>query len=265
MAFPVLEAKVREATGKGPARRLRAAKRVPGVLYGPGVETTWLSVDPKELQKVLSGESKLNTIIELRVDKNGGGTVAKNVVVRARQFHPLKMMPLHIDFYEIAMDREISLEVPVEFTGTAAGIQDGGIVQIVRRTVQVRCLPDKIPSKLTLDIAALKIGDSLHASDIKFPEGVRGAYERDFPVVACVPPEQEKVVAAVVEGVEGALAVPGAEGAAAVPGAPGAAAPGAAAAGGKPGAPGAPGAAPAAGAKGGAPGKGGEASPKGKK
>ncbi|MBI5070063.1 MAG: 50S ribosomal protein L25/general stress protein Ctc [Deltaproteobacteria bacterium] len=243
----ILNAEKREGKGKGPARRLRAQKLIPAVVYGLEKAPTHLAVDPKLLEKAIATPHKFNTLITLKTAEGD-----KLVLFKEYQVDPVSRKLLHADFLEVTLDKPVKVEVPVVTTGKAEGVTAGGILSISAHEVVVEALPGKIPAQIEVDVSGIKIGGSLHISQVKAPEGCKFKYGTDYVVAFVAVPEKEEVVAvaAAVPGAEGAAAAPGAPGAAA-PGAPGAAAPAAGAAapaaGGKP----APGAAPAKDAKGG--------------
>jgi large subunit ribosomal protein L25 len=229
----------REAGGKGPARRLRAAGKLPAIVYGPGHESVAVAVDPKDVLTILNAPLGRNTVVTLEID--GKGQLA---MLKTFEYHPLTRELEHADFYTVALDRAIIVEVPLHTTGKPKGVAEGGILRQVYRKVPVKCTPDKIPAHLDIDVTNLELGSGLHARELPLPPGVTIMLEPGQTIVSVVAPEKEEKVA----GPEAAAAVPGAP---AAPGAPGAAAPAAGAA-----APAAGGAAPAA--KGAAPAKGGE-------
>jgi large subunit ribosomal protein L25 len=237
MANTVTAAK-RDSRGKGPARRLRANGLIPAVVYGGKTEPTHVAVDPALLLKAIETPHKFNTLLTLNLDG-----AEKHVLFKDYEVDPVSRKLLHADFFEVRMDQPVKVNVPVEIVGKAVGTTEGGILSIAAHDILVEALPGKIPVKIEVDVTNIKIGHSLHISEVKAPEGCRFRFATDFVVAFVAVPEKEEVVAPV-------AAVPGAEGAAA--GAPGAA-PAAGAA------PGAAGAAPAAGAAAAPAGKGGEA------
>ncbi len=246
----ILNAEKREGKGKGPARRLRAQKLIPAVVYGLEKAPTHLSVDPKLLEKAIATPHKFNTLITLKTTDGD-----KLVLFKDYQVDPVTRKLLHADFLEVTLDKPVKVEVPVVTVGKADGVTAGGILSIAAHEVVVEALPAKIPAQIEVDVTSIKIGGSLHISAVKAPEGCKFRYATDYVVAFVAVPEKEEVVApvAAVPGAEGVAAVPGAPGAApvagAAPGAPGAVP--APAAGGKP----APGAAPGKDAKGGDKGK----------
>lgn len=209
-----LPATIREQSGKGSARRIRAEGKIPATLYGPHAEKPLnLAVDPLLLKKAIANPKKLNTVLTLKLDKGG----ERMVLLKDFQTDIVHHTLLHADFLDVRMDEAVLIKVPLVFTGIAAGLADGGLVQILRRELQLAALPGAIPEKIEVDISPLKIGHSLHVKDVKLPAGVQAKFATNFTIVGVVAPEKEEVVVA-------AVAVPGAEGAAPAAGA--AAAPG---------------------------------------
>jgi len=207
-----LEAEVRSESGKGLARRLRRGGKVPAVFYGPKRETTMITIDSKEfLQKVAALEG--SHLIRFRSAAN---TVADKVaLVKEAQYHPVTGAVLHADFWEVDMAEKLRVRVPLHFTGKAAGVAFGGILQPVQRDVEVECLPGDIPGFIEVDVTALNIHDALHVSEVQAPAGVTVCYETDTAVVTVLPPTVEEVkveeAAPAAEGVV-AEAAPAAEG-----------------------------------------------------
>jgi large subunit ribosomal protein L25 len=248
MAENVVTAAKRDSRGKGPARRLRAKGLIPAVVYGSKSEPTHVAVDPALLLKAIETPHKFNTLLTLKLDD-----AEKHVLFKDYEVDPVSRKLLHADFFEVRMDQPVKVNVPVETTGKAVGALEGGILSLAAHDILVEALPGKIPVKIEVDVTNIKIGHSLHISEVKAPEGCRFKFATDFVVAFVAVPEKEEVVAPVA-----AVAVPGAEGAAAAPVAGGAApAPGGAA-------PAAGAAAPAAGAPAAPAAKGGKGD-KGKK
>lgn len=218
----VLEAVKRNTKGKNEARRLRAAGKIPAVLYGaqkagdqPAPEP--VAVDPKPFLRILHSASGLNTLITLKVQ---GGTAAR-VLVKNVQLDPISNHPLHADFYRVNMDRKIRVTVPVVLRGESRGVkQDGGVLDFVHREIEVEVLPANIPDSIDVDVTDLGIGDAVHVRDVAANAAWAPISDPDMMLV-------HVVIIKVVEEVAPA-AVAGAEGA--VAGAPAAAAPAAGAA-----------------------------------
>jgi len=208
-----LHAQSRAAAGKGEARRLRASGWVPAVAYGRGLASTLLSVSPKDVLAILKSERGRNSVIEMDVE--AGDKLL--VMIRDYSYHPVHRALEHVDFLQVKLDQPVDVEVPLVHLGKPVGVTTGGIIRQVYRTIPVRCVPDKIPLKLEIDITHLKLNEHVSTQDLKLPPGVSVRLPPEQTIVAVVAPEKEREETPV----EGAAAVPGA---AAAPGAAGAAA-----------------------------------------
>jgi large subunit ribosomal protein L25 len=202
MQRPVLTAEIRDGVGKEWAKKIRARGLVPAIFYGPRSKTIPLVVDPKELAKVLQTEAGENVLIDLDIRK-GDGSDRKVVMVKDVQVDPLKRTTLHTDFYEVAMDEVVTVEVPIHLVGKPEGIKVGGILEQIRRVIEIQCLPGDIPKSIDVDVSSLKIGDSIHVQDIRI-EKAKILSETNFTIATVVPPavEEKKVEEVVVEAVE---------------------------------------------------------------
>lgn len=160
-----LNAVKRETRGKNEARRLRAAGQIPGVVYGgtqgePAVE---IAVEPKVLSRILHSESGVNTLIDLSIE--GGG--ATKVLVKEFQLNPITHQLLHADFYRVAMDRPITVTVPVHLSGEPKGVkQQGGILDFLTREIEIEVLPTQIPEQINVDVSDLALGQSIRLRDV---------------------------------------------------------------------------------------------------
>jgi large subunit ribosomal protein L25 len=223
MDFAKVSVEVRNESGKGSARRARAAGKVPGILYGHKEPPVTLTVDPLALVKSLDKERKRNTVFTLAV---GGDKQQVTAMIRDVQLHPLSRRIIHVDFIRVSMDEEVKVTVPLHLLGTPVGVVNGGNLHQGMHAVPLAAKPDAIPSKLELNVSGLEIGQALHASDLKLGGGVRVLLDPKTALASVVMPRAEKVEeAAAAAPAEGAAAAP-AEGAAAP--AAGAAAPAAA-------------------------------------
>jgi large subunit ribosomal protein L25 len=203
MATATLNATARTDVGKGAARKLRASLRIPGVIYGHHREATPLAMDARELEKLLGSIAPGTTVVELHF----GGRVSKTLI-REIQRHPFKRQVLHIDFQELVAGEKITVNVPILFVGTAAGVKDGGTVEEVMRELSVEVDPSNIPNHFEIDVSALGINDSVHVSDIKVPEGVEILDDLGATVAVVAPP---RIVEEPPAPVEGAVAEAAAE------------------------------------------------------
>lgn len=194
----------REAVGKGGARSMRREGRVPGILYGHGEESIPLSVDARELQRLVHSVSIENTIVDLSLK---GTRQPFKVLIREIQRHPTREEYIHVDFFHIAMDEKISVEVPIVLKGEPTGVRNkGGILDHQLRELEVYCLPAEIPERIEVDVSELDIGDAIHVRDLAVPEGVEIEADPDRAVAAvlapAVVPIEEEVAAAVEEPAE---------------------------------------------------------------
>jgi large subunit ribosomal protein L25 len=190
----------RVATGKGPNRRLRAAGRLPAVLYGSTSQPEKLSLDAHTFQLLLSqghGENALFDIV-YPGDKDGGD--ANVAVIREVQRDPLTRRPVHVDLYRIRMDVENDFNVAVRAHGSPHGVREGGILETHIYEVTVRCLPNNLPSAIDVDISGMGVNTALHVSDLPVPPGVRIMTDPETVVFTVLPPKKEAEVAAAAEG-----------------------------------------------------------------
>ena len=200
-----LDAEPRKGTGKGVARKLRAAGRIPAVCYRRSTPAEPISVDPHILERMLRASGAgLNTLIDLRVT-GGGEFDGRQVLVKELQRDPVSGAFLHVDLFAVDLDTLIQVSVPLHLEGTAAGVKLGGIVDHALRELELECLPDAIPEEILVDVSALDVGQSLHVRELALPEGVRLIRDGDRSVVAVVAPAAAEEEAAVEEeeGVEG--------------------------------------------------------------
>lgn len=178
-----IEATPRDETGKGAARAIRREGRIPGVLYGHGRDSMSLTVDAVDLAKLAGSISVDNTLVDLEVD--GEST---KVLIREIQRHPFRAEMLHVDFFEIAMDEKIHVDVPVVIEGVPTGVKNkGGVLDHMLREIEVYCLPSKIPERIVVDVTELDIGDAIHVSELELPE-IEILTEADRSVVAVAAP-----------------------------------------------------------------------------
>lgn len=204
MQRPVLTAEIREGTGKEKVKKLRAEGLTPAIFYGPRSKTIPLVIDSRELTRVLQTEAGENVLIDLDI-RQGGQSERKVVMMKEIQIDPLKRTTLHTDFYEVAMDEMVTVEVPIHLVGKPEGSKMGGVLEQVRRSIQIQCLPGDIPKSIDIDVSPLRIGDSIHVQDIQV-EKAKIISDSNFTIATVVPPVvEEKVVEAVTpEAAEGA-------------------------------------------------------------
>ena len=178
MASAQLSGSVRENRGKGVARTLRGSGRVPAVIYGHGREPQSLSIDTRELEKLLSHISAENTVIDLSIDGK-----ASRTLIREIQRHPFKRQILHVDFQELVAGEKVTVRLPIVLVGVPVGVRmDGGILDQTLRELEVEVDPANIPNHVDVDVSELHIGSSVHVSDITLPEGVEIVGDPDASV-----------------------------------------------------------------------------------
>lgn len=188
-----MTAERRERAGKGAARGIRRAGKIPAVLYGAHGKALPLTLNPQQLRTALAAGGA-NTLITLKIEGDGAGPGSRVVMLKDYQLDPIRRAMIHADLYEIRMDQAITIEVPVRVSGKAEGAKTGGILQQVHRSITVECLPDRIPDAIEVDVTPLAVGQSIHAGDVKLPEGVKLKTPADDTVVTVVAPQAEITV-----------------------------------------------------------------------
>ncbi|MBB4301189.1 large subunit ribosomal protein L25 [Rhodobium orientis] len=198
-----IAATVRERVGKGAARALRRENKIPAVIYGDKKSPEPIAVDLKDMTMRLHGGAFMTTVATVNVDGK-----KSRVIPRDFQLHPVRDELLHIDFLRITKGAKLTVEVPVTFINeeSSKGLKRGGVLNVVRYTVELDCPVDAIPDNLELDLAGLDLGDSIHISAVTLPEGVTPAItDRDFTIATIAAPaglqeeEEEEAEAAEAE------------------------------------------------------------------
>ncbi len=184
-----LKASQREAVGNGPSRVLRRDGKIPAILYGPKTESIKLAIDRLELEPILKSGAVAQTLLKLQID---GVDSVRKVMIKEMQKHPVSRSVLHLDLYEVSMDQKIKVMVPVVTTGKSAGVEVGGTLQIIRRELEVFCLPDQIPENITIDITGLEIGDSFHVEELPLDEAVEIPADVNFTILTILSPTAEE-------------------------------------------------------------------------
>jgi len=187
MATMQLDTTIRTKIGKGPARKLRSEGKLPAIFYGPKTDPIMLSLDYVRLKKMLKGKSPESIIFDLRIDSDEKGQ-SRKVMIKEIQRDPATRDYLHVDLYEIAMEKELEVGIPVYLINTPIGVSKGGILQQVRRELGVLCLPKDMVDKLDIDVSGLDIGQSLHIEDISFPPGLKSTEDSSLTIAAVVAP-----------------------------------------------------------------------------
>jgi len=195
MATASLSATSRADTGKGVARKLRSAGRIPGVIYGHARQALSLSIDTHEFKLLLEKVSYRTTVFELDLD--GAKT---NTLIREIQRHPYKKEVLHVDFQELVAGEKVTVSVPLAFVGASIGVKEGGIIDQIMHELSIRVDPMQIPNHIDVDVTALAIGRSIHVGDVTVPDGVDVQDDEDATICTCAAPKEEKAA----EPVEGA-------------------------------------------------------------
>jgi large subunit ribosomal protein L25 len=193
-----LTAERRSDAGKGVARKLRAAGKIPAVLYGQGVDTTPLTVDSRELTHLLHGSAGSNVLVDLVVDGEEHLAIPREI-----QRDHIHSRFVHVDFLAVSRTQTITVSVPVHETGEAVGVKEGGVVEHHLREVQIECLPQDVPDELVIDITNVELGEMVHVSDLQTPDGVTILTNPDDAILSVITPALLRV--------EADLSVPGEE------------------------------------------------------
>lgn len=180
-----LNVQTRAKSGKGAARSLRRAGRVPGVVYGGAAAPILVSAEAAEAWRLFNAISVENTILHLVVD----GGEAERTLVREIQTHPYLPQLLHVDFLRVQRGKPIEVQVPISLQGMPEGVRtEGGVLDLVVHDLAVKCVPSKIPEVIAVDVSALNIGDVLRAGDLEMPEGVENLVDPARTICSVAPP-----------------------------------------------------------------------------
>ncbi len=204
-----LKAEVRDGKGKGAARKIRAAGRVPAVVYGHGADPLHVTIDARELFHLLHTDAGMNVLVDLRVDHDTFLAMPREV-----QRDYLRGQFLHVDFLRIARDEKVTVEVPIHLVGESHGVKEGGVVEHHLWTLQVECFPQDVPAAIEADITRLGLNESLKVDDLQIPGSLTVLTPRDETIVSVVPPQVLRLEEEEAEAAEAAEAEAGAEGAA---------------------------------------------------
>ena len=180
----VLDLNVRENTGTGSARAARREGLVPGIIYGGDEAPVAFAVKYNEVLRAINSGQFLSNMIEVTTDGKSQKVLTKDV-----QFHPVTDMPVHLDFYRVTAKSIIEVEVSVVFAGedSSPGLKEGGTLNVVRYSIEVKCPAGDIPDNITVDVSAMEIGDSIHISEVDLPKGVKPSIsDRDFTIATIV-------------------------------------------------------------------------------
>lgn len=207
-----LTAEARERAGKGASRALRREGRVPAVIYGDKKDPEAIHLEEKALVKLLMTGAFTNSVVEIEAGGKKQLTLPKDVA-----FHPVTDRPMHVDFFRIAKGSTVQVAIPVHFTNEeeSPGLKRGGVLNVVRHELELVCDATKLPDAIEIDVTGTDIGDSIHISAVKLPDGCESAItDRDFTIATIVAPSALKSDEGdtTVEGEEGEEAAEGAEG-----------------------------------------------------
>lgn len=206
MAKYTLAAQVRNQKGKEAAKKLRNKDKIPAVFYGAKSDPIVLTVEKADLKNIMKTTASENIIMDLQIESEKGSET-KIVMLKELQTDPVKDIYIHADFYEISMDKELTINIPIRLINTPIGVTNGGILQHVRREMTISCLPDKLIEYIDADVSGLDIGESLHISDINFPDGITSMLEDHLAIAVVNAPtvsaaEEELVEEEEIEGEE---------------------------------------------------------------
>ncbi len=214
MEIAKVNVEVRTQVGKGGAHKIRAAGKVPGVLYGRKAEPVAVTFDEKSLLGSLDKEKRRNTVITLAL-AGAGKTEDVTAMVRDAQIDPISRRIVHVDFLRVDLDDELHVTVPLVLVGKAVGTTNGGQLHQSLHTLLIAAKPAAIPAKVEVDVTALDMGDAFHVSDLKLGAGVRALLDPRDSIASVVAPKAEKVEEAAAAPVEGAVPAEGGDKAAA--------------------------------------------------
>jgi large subunit ribosomal protein L25 len=204
-----LNAKVRPTNGTGEARKLRQAGMIPAICYGAGQDAVQISISPSELQKALDPKKGRNTLLKLHIE---GQSSPESVLLKDAQHTKLRGDLVHADFLRVKLDKPVRATVPLVLTGKSEGVKAGGIMHQVYRRLDLLALPERIPEHIEIDVTNLGMGQSIHVSDLKLPEGTKAAIAGNTTLCVVTAPKAEKAAegaaaeGAAAEGAEGAAA-----------------------------------------------------------
>jgi large subunit ribosomal protein L25 len=183
-----LNAKQRETTGKGAARQLRAKKAIPAIVYGGKTEPTMLALDTVEFDNIIRKHGSMGLFFNLRIS---GAGADKIVMLKDMHMDTFGLNYLHVDLQEIDMEKKITVSVQVEVVGKSKGVKEGGLLQLIRRELDVVCKPMDTPDTIQIDISDLDIGDAVHVNDIDLGEHIHIPHDVNFTVLTVVPPSTD--------------------------------------------------------------------------
>ena len=194
----------RTSTGKGAARKLRRSNQIPAVLYGKGIDPELLTLVIRDLDNIFRQYGSARLFFNLKID---GENTSRKAFLKELQVDTVSGKFNHMDLHQISMDQTIRLTIPVVAKGQSKGVELGGLIQLIRRNLEIICLPKNIPDKIEVDVTDLDIGESIHVSELTLSEGIEIPYDVDFTILTVVQPkgydtEEEEEDVEEEEGVE---------------------------------------------------------------
>lgn len=184
-----LQVSTRQSAGKGASRKLRQKDIVPGVYYDAKGENILLQI-PRNLLTRTYEKARTNVVVNLEITGEQGSTT-KPSLIRDIMFHPVKGTIIHVDFYGLDLTHEIKVQVPVEATGSAPGVKEGGLLNVYRDYIEVSCLPTAIPESIKIDVSGLKINMAVHIEDLLLPDGVTSTHDDNFAILGVTVPTEK--------------------------------------------------------------------------
>ncbi len=181
MELVKLQAKLRKDTGKGVARRLRKNKQIPAVLYGPKTDPVSISLETIEFDRVIRENGTSGLFFNLKIDDDA--KTSRTAMLKDLQRDIYGLEYLHVDFHEIDLDTQVSVTVPVEIIGECKGVKEGGILQVIRRELDILCKPADTPETIQIDTTNLEMGDSIHVEDLNFDDKIEVPHEVNFTIL----------------------------------------------------------------------------------
>lgn len=186
-----LDATQRTDSGKGAARRARREKRIPAVVYGAKMSPLMISLDTSVFDKIIRDQGTSGLFLNLKIQ--GDDPQVLVVMLKDLQMDPFGIEYLHADFQQIDMDTQVTVSIPIEVVGTSKGVKDGGgMLQIIRRELEVICKPADTPDKIEIDVTHMDIGDAVHVEEIDLGADVQIPHEVNFTVITVVPPDMSE-------------------------------------------------------------------------
>ena len=183
-----LTVKRRINTGKGVSRKLRAQGRLPGICYGGQIQPISVDFDGRAFRASLDPARRQNTVLDLAIEEDGQPVQNLSVMIKDYQIHPIRRDVTHVDFVAVDLTQEVTVEVPLVFTGKAKGLVEGGVMHVVRHALEIRCKPQDIPNQIEIDISDMGVGDVMHVSDLVLPAGVTAGLPPRLTVITCAAP-----------------------------------------------------------------------------